>query len=98
MPRRANIGANVGVARSPVNAASPPVVVHDRACLFSGSTGDRTPDQWIKNPLLYRLSYRPGRALRTAESALGPEGGQGGGDLLDELAFGTGAQSRAGAE
>ena len=32
----------------------------------SGSTGDRTPDQWIKNPLLYRLSYRPGRALGTA--------------------------------
>ncbi len=33
---------------------------------LGGSTGDRTPDQWIKNPLLYRLSYRPGRARRTA--------------------------------
>jgi hypothetical protein len=36
--------ARVGPSRSP------PLALHERACLFSGSTGDRTPDQWIKNP------------------------------------------------
>jgi hypothetical protein len=30
---------------------------------MGGSTGIRTLDQWIKNPLLYRLSYRPARVL-----------------------------------
>lgn len=27
--------------------------------VFGGSTGNRTQNQWLKRPLLYRLSYRP---------------------------------------
>ncbi len=33
------------------------------AFLNTGGSGEiRTRDQWIKSPLLYRLSYRPGEA------------------------------------
>ena len=49
------------------------LVPMDRAIHFpgispenSGSTGIRTLDQWIKNPLLYQLSYRPVRTIRAA--------------------------------
>ena len=36
----------------------------DEAHSFGGSAGDRTQDQRLKRPLLYRLSYRPRRRTR----------------------------------
>lgn len=48
-----------------------------RTCLEGpngGSGGNRTHDQWIKSPVLYRLSYRPtGKGGQAREGLTGGE-------------------------
>lgn len=63
-----NVIADIGVRGLRHWSARP----HGRAeCWISGGSGGiRTLDQWIKSPLLYRLSYQPSRAAQYREGLL----------------------------
>ena len=66
--------------------------------LLSGSTGIRTPDQRVKSPQLYRLSYRPGESARTLSHPSGMWCRSFGGGVLTEARCaptGSGALSRS---